>query len=240
VAEVLLEARGLRAGYGDVEALRDVSLRVGAGEIVAVLGSNGAGKSTLLKALAGLLPLRGGEVRLADRRVDGLDAAHLVRLGVVYVPEGRALFPDLTVRENLLAGCLHRPRADRARALEEVMEIFPRLRERLRQRVGTMSGGEQQMVALGRAMAAGPRVALIDEMSLGIAPVVVRRLFEVVLGLRARGTTVLLVEQNAHEALGVADRGYVLETGSVVLEGSAAELLRNPEVRRAYLGLGVG
>jgi branched-chain amino acid transport system ATP-binding protein len=237
--DTLLVARDLVAAYGDMTALHGVSLEVRAGEVVAVLGSNGAGKSTLLKALAGLHPVRAGSVWLDGQRADGLGAPELVRRGVVYVPEGRALFPDLTVRENLWVGGMRRPQAERVRALEEVLSIFPRLGERLRQRVGTMSGGEQQMVALARALMAGPRLALIDEMSLGIAPVVVRRLFEVVRTMRERGVTVVLVEQNAHEALAIADRAYVLETGRVVLSGAAEELLHDPRVRVAYLGLGV-
>jgi branched-chain amino acid transport system ATP-binding protein len=234
----MLEVDNLEVYYGDVSALRGVTMHVDEGEIVTVLGSNGAGKSTLLKAIAGMLPLRAGSVRLDGDLISHRAPADLVRRGLAYVPEGRELFPSLAVRDNLIVGALHRRPPERREALDFVVELFPVLRERMTQKVGTMSGGEQQMVAIGRALMSSPRLALVDEMSLGVAPIVVVRLFSVMAELRSRGTTLVLVEQNAKDALTVADRGYVLETGSVVLSGKASELLVNREIRRAYLGLG--
>lgn len=235
---MLLEVDAIDVFYGDIQALREITLEVAEGEIVSVLGSNGAGKSTLLKAVSGLLDVRSGEVRLDGDRLDGSHPEKVVRSGVTYVPEGRELFPTLTVRDNLLAGGLHHARRDRERALRNVTELFPVLGSRLRQKAGTMSGGEQQMLAIGRALMAEPRLMLIDEMSLGVAPIIVKQLFDVAVDLRARGTTLLLVEQNANEALAVADRGYVLETGTIAVVGDAADLRDNPQVRDAYMGLG--
>ena len=232
----MLEIDGLEVRYGQMSALRGVSLDVREREIVAVLGSNGAGKSTLLRAISGLVPVARGGIRLDGRDIAGTAPDAIVRAGVAHVPEGRELFPLLSVSENLEVGGLHRPRADRRATRAEVLDLFPILGERLDQKAGTMSGGEQQMVAIGRALMSAPRLALIDEMSLGVAPIVVSRLFEVIGQLRDRGTTVLLVEQNAREALRVADRAWVLETGEVALAGTAAELAENEGVRRAYLG----
>lgn len=233
----MLEVRDLEVRYGDMVALRGVSLDVGNGEIVSVLGSNGAGKSTLMKAIAGLLSPRAGTVHLDGEDIAGRSPEELVRRGLAYVPEGREIFATLSVRDNLEMGALHRPRAARREALEFVVELFPVLR-RMGQKVGTMSGGEQQMVAIARALMGAPRLALIDEMSLGVAPIVVVRLFQVMAELRSQGTTLVLVEQNAKDALAVADRGYVLETGEVVLSGSAHDLLADDRIRTAYLGLG--
>jgi branched-chain amino acid transport system ATP-binding protein len=233
---VILEVREIDTFYGDMQALRGVSLEVRAGEIVTVLGANGAGKSSLLKTIAGLLKPRAGSILFEGEPIDGLDTQALVRKGIVYVPEGRELFTNLSVRDNLLAAALHRPRSDRATSLATVLELFPPLKPRLAQRVGTMSGGEQQMVATGRALMSEPRLALIDEMSLGVAPIIVTRLFAVLEDMRKRGATIVLVEQNAKDALAVADRAYVLETGRVALSGTAQELLWNPQVRKAYLG----
>jgi branched-chain amino acid transport system ATP-binding protein len=235
----MLEVESLEVFYGDMAALRGVSLRVERGEIVTVLGSNGAGKSTLMKAVAGLLTPRAGTIRLDGEVINGRSPEDLVRRGLAYVPEGREIFPNLSVRDNLLAGALHRTRPARQQALDLVVELFPVLGQRMTQKAGTMSGGEQQMVAIGRALMGSPRLALIDEMSLGVAPIVVVRLFQVVADLRSQGTTLVLVEQNARDALAVADRGYVLETGAVALSGTARELLENRRIRAAYLGLGV-
>jgi branched-chain amino acid transport system ATP-binding protein len=238
-AAPLLELRGVTAGYGAIEALSDVSLEVGEGEVVTLIGANGSGKTTALMAVCGVVPARSGEVRFAGRPIQGLAAAEIVRLGVVQVPEGRRIFPRLTVAENLEMGAfLRRDPAAVRRDREEVYALFPVLAGRRRQPGGTLSGGEQQMLALGRALMAAPRLLLLDEPSLGLAPIVVRQIFAVVGRMnRERGTTVLLVEQNAHLALQTADRGYVLETGRVVLQGSGSALLADPGVRSAYLGM---
>jgi branched-chain amino acid transport system ATP-binding protein len=238
-AEALLELRCVQAGYGAIAALAGVSLAVGEGEIVTLIGANGSGKTTTLMAICGVVPARAGEVLLAGRPIQQLSAARIVGLGVVQVPEGRRIFPRLSVAENLEMGAfLRRDPAGVRRDRDDVFGLFPVLAERRNQPGGTLSGGEQQMLALGRALMAAPRLLLLDEPSLGLAPLVVRQIFEVVGRMnRERGTTILLVEQNAHLALQTAHRGYVLETGRVVLEGSGAELLENPAVRSAYLGL---
>ena len=238
----LLEVDDLHASYGGVRALRGVSLAVPEGGIVAVLGNNGAGKSTLLRALSGVLPLQGGAIdagaiRLAGRPLSA-DPAAIVRAGVVQVPEGRRVFADLTVEENLRAGALPtHGRAAKAERRAEVFGHFPRLEERRRQRAGLLSGGEQQMLAIARALMAGPRVLLLDEPSLGLAPQVVARIGEIVARIRDAGTAVVLVEQNAALALELADRAYVLEVGAVTLEGAAAQLAASDEVRARYLGV---
>jgi branched-chain amino acid transport system ATP-binding protein len=238
---VLLEARGLCVSYGRVEALHRVDLRVNAGRIVAVIGPNGAGKSTLLGALMGLLPCSGhidcfGRARTPTDSVESLVAA-----GLVLVPEKRELFAPMSVEDNLRLGAFCRYRAgerDPARSLTEVYDVFPRLRERRRQAAGSLSGGERQMLAMGRALMARPRLLMLDEPSLGLAPLVVREILRVVAELRARGVAVLLVEQNARAALRIADTGYVLESGEVVLEGPSAQLAGDPRVVESYLGLG--
>jgi len=232
----VLRVRNLRCGYGSLEVIKGVSLHVDEGEIVALIGANGAGKTSLLKAIVGLLPSRHGETQVRGRRVTGQAAWRSVSNSVVLVPEGRQLFGDLTVLENLVVGGYHNP--DRDLAIEEVLARFPRLRERAGQLAGTLSGGEQQMLAIGRALAARPRLLLLDEPSMGLAPLLVRNVFEVVRDLKEHGVTVFLVEQNAVAALETADRAYVLETGEITLEGEARDLLHNPEVKRAYLGKG--
>jgi len=234
----LLEVRELVAGYGEVRVLRGISLWVGAGEVVALVGSNGAGKTTTLRTISGLIRPVAGEVIFNGRRIDGLKPHEVVRLGVVQVPEGRKLFPTLTVLENLELGA-YIPEAKRYRAqsLELVFEFFPVLAERRNQAAGTLSGGQQQMLAIARALMARPKLLMLDEPSLGLAPNVVTEIFRKVSQIREAGTTVLLVEQNVRRALKVADRGYVLENGRIVLEGSGAELLTNDHVRRAYLGI---
>ncbi len=234
----MLELRGVWAGYGRIEALRDVTLRVDAGEIVTLIGANGAGKSTTLMAICGLLSLRGGEIHFQGESLRGVPAHRLVERGIVQVPEGRRIFPQLSVLENLRLGAqLRRDAAGVRSDLDHVLQLFPVLAERLRQAGGTLSGGEQQMLAISRALMARPRLLLLDEPSLGLAPLVIRQIFAIIREINAAGTTVFLVEQNANQALRLAHRGYVLETGRVVLEDSGPGLLGNDAVRRAYLGM---
>jgi branched-chain amino acid transport system ATP-binding protein len=239
----LLEVRDLGVRYGRVAALRGVSLRVERGRITTVIGPNGAGKTTLLAAVAGLLPADGGEVLLDGRSIAGDPVEENAARGVSLVPETRELFTGMTVEDNLLLGAFPLPRAGRgvrSALMEEAYGIFPRLGERRRQLAGTLSGGERQMLALARALMARPRLLLLDEPSLGLAPIVVREIFQVIVGLRARGVSILLVEQNARAALQIADDGFVLETGQVTLAGSAAALAADPRVVETYLGLGAG
>ena len=231
----LLRLVSVEAGYRDLVAVRDVSLEVRAGEVVALIGSNGAGKTTTLRAISGLLPVRRGRVELDGDRIDGRPSAAIVGRGIAHVPEGRQLFPTLTVRENLELGS--RDRRGRASALEDVFALFPRLRERERQPAGTLSGGEQQMCAIGRGLMAQPRLLLLDEPSLGLAPVMVKLIFETLQAINTRGTTILLVEQNVPRALALAHRGYVLENGRIVLDGPRETLQQSPHIRQAYLGL---
>ena len=234
----LLELRNIEVGYGDLLALRGVSVSVEAGETLSVVGANGAGKTTMLRAISGLLPPRAGQILLDGTRLDTLPSHTIVERGVVQVPEGRKIFPSLTVLENLEMGSyISTARAHRREGLEQVLGLFPRLRERQRQAAGTMSGGEQQMLAIGRALMARPRVLMLDEPSLGLAPIVVKEIFRIIGEINRRGTTVLLVEQNTRQALALSRRGYVLENGRVVLEGSGADLLGNEHVKRAYLGM---
>ncbi|HEX7021570.1 MAG TPA: ABC transporter ATP-binding protein [Trueperaceae bacterium] len=233
----LLHVESLSAGYGEAEVLHDVHLRVAPGEIVALVGSNGAGKSTLLRALSHTIP-SSGTVRLAGEDLQGFHPDDVFARGLVQVPEGRQLFDRMTVRDNLLMGTfLRRDQDDIKRDLGRVFELFPVLGERSHQLAGSMSGGEQQMCALARALMAAPKLLMVDEMSLGLAPIVVERLLDVLTDIRNAGVTVLLVEQDVSSALSIADRGYVMANGHIVLEGSARELLENPDVKRAYLGL---
>jgi len=236
-ARPLLVVNGIEAYYGNVCALHSVSLEVAEGSVVALLGANGAGKTTTLRVISGLLVPTRGSVEFDGKRTDGWSPDKLVRAGIVQVPEGRQIFAELTVRENLLLGGY--ARRDLGAAPHEaprVFDYFPRLRERLQQRAGTLSGGEQQMLAIGRALMARPRLLVLDEPSLGLAPMLVKEIFRVISEIRAAGTTVLLVEQNVHMALDVADRAYVLETGRVILSDRSAALRQREEVRRAYLG----
>jgi branched-chain amino acid transport system ATP-binding protein len=234
----LLEVENLSVHYGAIRALKGVSFRVAAGEVVALIGANGAGKSTALRTLSGLMCPSGGSIRLAGREIGGLPAHEVVRAGIAHVPEGRGIFTNLTVRENLeLAGYVRRrDRAALEKARQRVFRLFPRLKERLNQPGATLSGGEQQMLAFARALMTGGRLLLMDEPSMGLAPVLVEDIFEVIREVKAEGATILLVEQNAYQALGVADRAYVLETGQIALEGPAEELRDSAEVKRAYLG----
>jgi len=237
VTEPLLRLEGLRAGYGHVEVLHGVSLSVPEGQIVAIVGPNGAGKTTLMSAVMGLLPRRGGTVRY--RGAPAGETEVMVAAGAVLVPEQRALFTDMSVEDNLLLGFYPRRRAgerDARPSMREVFAIFPRLEERRRQLAATLSGGERQMLALGRALMVRPRLLLLDEPSLGLAPMLVREIFRVLAGLRVRGLSILLVEQNVRAALQVSDYGYVLEMGEVAAEGSASDLARDPRVLETYLG----
>jgi branched-chain amino acid transport system ATP-binding protein len=234
----MLRVEGLRAGYGPVGVLQDVALEVNAGEVVTIVGGNGAGKTTTLRAICGLIRPTAGRISVDGRDTAGLAPPAIVDLGITMVPEGRQLFPFMTVRENLLLGA-YRPAA-RARIderLEEVLALFPRLRERLAQMAGSLSGGEQQMVAIARGMMACPRLLMFDEPSLGLAPMIVKQVFGIIDTVVAAGTTVLIVEQNIVHTLQIATRGYVLENGRVVMSDSGPALLRDPHVKRAYLGI---
>ncbi len=233
----LLEIRNLVAGYGHIMALKSVALRVDPGEIVALIGNNGAGKTTTLRVISGLIRPRQGGVMFDGRRIERMPPHQIVRLGISHVPEGRRIFHRLSVLENLELGAFPRAARDGFHAdLERVFTLFPRLKERSRQAGGTLSGGEQQMLAIGRALMARPRLLLLDEPSMGLAPVLVETIFETVRDINAQGTTILLVEQNAAIALETAARGYVIESGRVILAAPAAELRNNEDVRRAYLG----
>jgi branched-chain amino acid transport system ATP-binding protein len=233
----LLHIQGLRSGYGRVEVLRGVNLQVRPGEIVALLGSNGAGKSTLNNTVSGLVPAWGGRVRFDGVDLTGAHYRDVVRAGLIQVPEGRRIFPNLSVLENLELGAFTRARERRAANLERVFTTFPRLKERIEQKAGTMSGGEQQMLAIGRGMMAEPRLLILDEPSLGLSPLLVEQMFALVGRLHEEGLAVLLVEQNVGQSLEIADRAYVLENGAIRFEGRPAELLASDELRRAYLGL---
>ena len=234
----LLRVDGIEVGYGDVTAVGDVSLEVRAGEAVALIGANGAGKTTTLRAVSGLLPLRRGRIEFEGQRLDGLTSAQIVARGIAHVPEGRQLFPTMTVLENLELGArTGAARARRAESLERVFDLFPRLRERRAQLAGTLSGGEQQMCAIGRGLMACPRLLMLDEPSLGLAPVMVKAIFEDLGRINAQGLTILVVEQNVLRSLHLAHRGYVLENGRVTRSGAGPELLASGHIKQAYLGL---
>ena len=234
----MLTITGLETYYGDLQALRGVSLTVRQGEIVSVIGSNGAGKTTTLMTISGVLRPRKGEIQFDGRRIESLKPAEIVGLGLGHVPEGRQLFASMTVEENLLMGaCARRAKAARPETLERVFTLFPRLKERRRQVAGTLSGGEQQMLAIGRGLMGLPRLLMLDEPSLGLSPVLVTAMFEAIRQINQNGTTILLVEQNVFRALKLSHRGYILEDGRIVAEGPSVNLLRNPQVRTTYLGL---
>ena len=233
----LLELRNVSTHYGLVAVLRNVDMEIYAGEMVCLLGGNASGKTTTLKTVLGYVTPSEGEVVLDGDRVSGLSTTEVVKRGVSMVPENRRLFPDMTVEENLQLGAFLRRDDARVREVrEQVLETFPRIRERLRQKAGTLSGGEQQMVAMGRALMADPKILLMDEPSMGLAPILVEQVFEIIRSIRELGKTVFVVEQNANMALSIADRGYVIQTGQVVLADTAENLLRNPLMREAYLG----
>lgn len=233
----MLEIRNLNVYYGAIHAIKGVSVFIGSGEVVAVLGSNGAGKTTLMRAITGLVGARQGEIIFEGKAINEVPTFKRVSMGLAMVPEGRGVFPNLTVRENLLlGGYVHRKETSATRSLmENLMEGFPRLKERINQKAGTLSGGEQQMLAICRALMSRPRLLLLDEPSMGLSPILVNEVFRLITAIRSEGTTVLLVEQNANAALNVADRGYVLEMGVITLAGSAAELSSSDSVRAAYL-----
>jgi branched-chain amino acid transport system ATP-binding protein len=233
---VLLEVQDIHTYYGNIEALKGVSLEVDEGECVTLIGSNGAGKSTTLRSISGLNPPRQGSIRFDGQEIGETPAQDIVRLGIAQSPEGRHCFQRMTVRENLELGAYLRRDARLESDLERVFELFPRLKERERQKAGTMSGGEQQMLAIGRALMADPKLLLLDEPSMGIAPILVERIYETIAEINQQGTTILLVEQNANFALDVSTRGYVLETGHVALTDRSDALRENPEVQAAYLG----
>jgi len=231
----LLRVTGLAAGYGAIAAIKGISLDVEQGEIVTLIGSNGAGKSTTLRALSGVIKPRAGQVILRDKPIERLAPHKIVRLGISHVPEGRGIFHRMTVQENLLLGAYQRD-DDLSGDLDRVYSLFPRLKERLGQPGGTLSGGEQQMLAIGRALMARPTLLLLDEPSMGLSPLLVETIFATIVQIRQQGATVLLVEQNALMALEIADRAYVLESGAITLQGTGAELATNDAVRRSYLG----
>ncbi|MDQ6606609.1 MAG: ABC transporter ATP-binding protein [Actinomycetota bacterium] len=232
----LLEVTDMHTHYGSIEALRGVSLTVDEGEVVTLIGSNGAGKSTTLRSISGLTPASGGSITFAGEEITRVPAHEVVQRGIALSPEGRHCFARMSVRENLDLGAYRRRGAEIAQDMERVFELFPRLKERENQKAGTMSGGEQQMLAIGRALMARPRLLLLDEPSMGIAPILVQRIYETIGEINRGGVAILLVEQNANYALDISSRGYVLETGRVVLANESAKLRTDPEVMRAYLG----
>jgi branched-chain amino acid transport system ATP-binding protein len=237
MANTLLKVTGLKVAYGGIQAVKGVDFEVHEGELVTLIGSNGAGKTTTMKAITGTLPLVDGDIEYLGKSIRGKGAWDLVRDGLAMVPEGRGVFTRMTITENLQMGAYIRDdKSGISEDIEKMFTIFPRLRERKDQLAGTMSGGEQQMLAMGRALMSRPRVLLLDEPSMGLSPIMVDKIFEVVKDVSSRGVTVLLVEQNASRALGIADRGYVMESGIVTMNGDAKELLKDPRVRAAYLG----
>jgi branched-chain amino acid transport system ATP-binding protein len=233
----LLELKNLQVAYGGIQAVKGINLHVGVGELVCLIGANGAGKTTTLKGICGLQPVKSGSIRYAGASITGKPAFELVRRGLAMVPEGRGVFGALTIEENLAMGAYIRSDSDGVRAdVERVFGLFPRLKERRRQTAGTMSGGEQQMLAMGRALMSRPKLLLLDEPSMGLAPLMVQKVFETVLAVSREGVTILLIEQNAKLALEVSHRGYVMESGEITLSGDAKTLLHDPAVRTAYLG----
>lgn len=233
----MLEIKNLQVYYGVIQAIKDVSFKVNEGEVIALIGANGAGKTTILHTITGLLPAKNGEVVYEGKDLLKIPAHEIISHGIAHVPEGRQVFSQLTVYENLLMGAYTRKDKDEIEeSLVNIYKRFPRLEERKGQYAGTLSGGEQQMLAMGRALMSKPRIVLMDEPSMGLSPILVEEVFDIIESIRKSGTTVLLVEQNAKKALSIADRGYVLETGNIVLEGSASSLLNDESVKKAYLG----
>ena len=233
----MIKVNGLHAGYDLVKVLRDVTIEIGNGEIVAVLGSNGVGKTTLNNTLSGLIKPTSGEIYFDDVLISGRSPVEIVEMGLIHVPEGRKLFPNLSVKENLELGSYRRGKLNRATNLERVMEIFPKLKERISQTAGTLSGGEQQMVAIGRGLMGDPRILLLDEPSLGLSPLLVEQMFTLIKQINDDGLSIILVEQNVIQSLAIADRAYVLEGGTVSLSGRADELQENGNLKKSYLGL---
>ncbi len=236
----MLDIENLSVNYGYVSALRGITLHVGQGEIITLIGGNGAGKTTTLMSISNLIEKAEGRITFKGKDITGMAPHRIVKMGICHVPEGRRIFPSLSVKENLLAGTVGNSalkKADQERLFEEVYALFPRLRERMQQNGGSLSGGEQQMLAIARGLMMDPDLIMLDEPSLGLAPIIVEEIFELILKIKQKGKTILLIEQNAGMALQVADRGYVLVTGQITLSGTGKELLVNPEVRRAYLGM---
>jgi len=236
----MLDIENLSVNYGYVSALRGITLHVGQGEIITLIGGNGAGKTTTLMSISNLIEKAEGRITFKGKDITGMAPHRIVKMGICHVPEGRRIFPSLSVKENLLAGTVGNPalkKTDQDRLFEEVYALFPRLRERMQQNGGSLSGGEQQMLAIARGLMMDPDLIMLDEPSLGLAPIIVEEIFELILKIKQKGKTILLIEQNAGMALQVADRGYVLVTGQITLSGTGKELLVNPEVRRAYLGM---
>ena len=236
MANTLLKVTGLKVAYGGIQAVKGVSFEVHAGELVSLIGANGAGKTTTLKAVTGIQPVAAGEIEFMGKPIKGQGAWELVQQGLVMVPEGRGVFARMTITENLQMGAFVREDKEIGADIDKVFAIFPRLQERATQLAGTLSGGEQQMLAMGRALMARPKVLLMDEPSMGLSPIMVDKIFEVVADIHKQGTTILLVEQNASRALSLADRGYVMESGEITMSGEAKSLLADPRVRAAYLG----
>ena len=232
----LLQVENLNVYYGSIHAIKGISFHVNEGEIVTLIGANGAGKSTTLNTIAGLLKPKSGTVTFDGKMISGFPASRIVPLGMALCPEGRRIFQQMTVRENLEMGAYSRPRGEIEDSIEEMFQRFPRLKERRRQIAGTLSGGEQQMLAMSRALMSKPKVLMLDEPSMGLAPILVDQIFQIIQELHASGTTILLVEQNARKALQIANRAYVLETGAITLSGTGAELANSPDVKKAYLG----
>ena len=232
----MLKIQNLHAGYGPIKALRGIDLEVKQGEIVAIIGSNGAGKTTLLMSICGIVPPESGSIDYESQNIAGQKPYHIMNQGIAQVPEGRRIFPRMTVLENLQMGSRQRSGADLHKDLERIYTMFPVLQERARQSGGTLSGGEQQMLAIGRALMGRPRLLLMDEPSLGLAPMIVKQIFQIIQEINEEGTTILLVEQNAYAALNRAHRAFVLATGEIVMSGDAKKMLENPDVQRAYLG----
>ena len=234
----MLEVKQVNLWYGQMQVLKDVSLAVSKDEIVSLIGANAAGKSSMMNAISSLVPISGGEIRFDGRRIDSLPPHEIIELGIVQVPEGRRIFPFMTVKENLLMGCYNRrAREKNDESLRKVYEFFPRLAEREKQMGESMSGGEQQMLAVGRGLMARPRILMLDEPSLGLAPIIVETIFRVLQEVNRQGVTILLVEQNVKESLDISNRGYVLENGRIVLEGPGKELLEHSHLKKAYLGM---
>jgi branched-chain amino acid transport system ATP-binding protein len=232
----MLELSAMTVSYGMIDALKGISLKVKQGEIVALIGANGAGKSTTLMSISGVVPLRSGTIFFEGKETSMLPAHEIVRMGISQVPEGRRIFPRMTVRENLEMGAFREKKHDFVRHIAQIFDLFPALAERGKQLGGTLSGGEQQMLAIGRALMSKPRLLLLDEPSLGLAPIIVGRIFKIIKEINDQGTTVLLVEQNAKAALRLAHRAYVMETGKIVMQGAAADLAKDPGIKKAYLG----
>ena len=233
----LIKVENLAAGYGLVEVLRNISLEIKQGEVVAVLGSNGVGKTTLNNCLSGLIKPNNGKIFFEDEVISNKSPEEIVDMGLIHVPEGRKLFPNLTVKDNLELGSYRRGKSNRSSNLENVLDIFPKLSERISQTAGTLSGGEQQMVAIGRGLMGDPRLLLLDEPSLGLSPLLVEQMFELIKKISDNGLTVLLVEQNVTQSLSIADRAYVIEEGAIAISGLSKDLLKNAELKRSYLGL---